>query len=169
MDLSALLLLLGLVFLVILFILAPLRQHRHVPQMDGGRDLSTLLAERDRVLKEIQELDFDHSLGKVPEDEYSLQRKALLKMGAEMMRQIDGMKQTQSQPVPLEEQAYAAVMENAASRADEVSDDDLELLIAERRASRKERTGGFCPKCGKPFLQSDRFCSCCGQPLGAHE
>ena len=44
-------------------------------------------------------------------------------------------------------------------------DDDLEALIASRKAGRKEKSGGFCPKCGKPILRSDRFCPHCGKSI----
>src|SRR5690349_50087 len=50
---------------------------------------SSLLAERDRVLNALQELDFDYALGKVPAEEYPLQRSALLKTGADVLRHLD--------------------------------------------------------------------------------
>ncbi|MBL1173273.1 MAG: zinc-ribbon domain-containing protein, partial [Chloroflexi bacterium] len=45
------------------------------------------------------------------------------------------------------------------------SDDDVEALIAARRKARKEKSGGFCPRCGKPVLASDRFCPHCGKSI----
>ena len=62
----------------------------------------------------------------------------------------------------------------AARRADaavqksgnrDVSDDDLEDLVASRRAARKEKSAGFCPKCCKPILRTDRFCPHCGKSI----
>jgi len=44
-------------------------------------------------------------------------------------------------------------------------DDDLESMIAARRKTRKEKSAGFCPKCGKPILVSDRFCPSCGKAI----
>jgi NADH pyrophosphatase NudC (nudix superfamily) len=46
-----------------------------------------------------------------------------------------------------------------------LSDDDLESMIAARHRTRKEKSAGFCPKCGKPVLVSDRFCPACGKAL----
>jgi hypothetical protein len=43
--------------------------------------------------------------------------------------------------------------------------DSLEELIATRRRDRQEKSAGFCPKCGKPALKSDKFCSRCGTTL----
>ena len=47
----------------------------------------------------------------------------------------------------------------------EITDEDLEELVAARRTARKDRSAGFCPKCGKPVLRSDRFCPACGKSI----
>lgn len=53
------------------------------------RLFSALMAERDRVLTALQELDFDNALGKVPAKDYPFQRAALLKTGADTLRRLD--------------------------------------------------------------------------------
>ncbi len=167
MDVSALFLIILTIVGIAAFVSWPVLKHWRIQQTAAGQELSTLLAERDRILKEIQELDFDYSLGKIPAGEYPVQRQVLLHSGAEILRQIDAMRPSRSEPV-FEDQGSARIQLEAAMEApgDRITDEDLEMLIAERRASRREKTGGFCPKCGKPFMQSDQFCSCCGQPLG---
>ena len=116
--------------------------------------LSALLAERDRVLIALQELDFDHTLGKIPADEYPSQRENLLQSGAGILRQLHEHSGATRKP---------AVKPGLARTTS--SDDEIEDLIANRRSMRKEKTGGFCPKCGKPVLLSDRFCPRCGHSL----
>jgi hypothetical protein len=165
MDVGAFFLLFILLVAIILFVARPFR-HIGGVQAASGQEVSTLLAERDRILKEIQELDFDNSLGKVPPEEFASQRKTLLHSGVEVLRRLDDLNQARQ----AESRALAAAA--ALARADSldpvktISDEDLEEMIAQRRTTRKEKTGGFCPKCGKPFLVSDQFCSCCGQPVG---
>src|SRR6266508_4180069 len=51
--------------------------------------MSSLLAERDRILNSLQELDFDYALGKIPQEEYPQQRAVLLKNGAGVLRRLD--------------------------------------------------------------------------------
>jgi hypothetical protein len=114
--------------------------------------LSTLLAERDRVLTALQELDFDYTLGKIPADDYPAQREALVQRGAAILRQLD-------------ERGVADKKPASRLPAPASTDDDLEDLIARRRSARKEKTGGFCPQCGKTVLLSDRFCPKCGYSL----
>ena len=50
---------------------------------------STLLAERDRVLTALQDLEFDFTLGKIPAEDYPIQRAELFKAGAEALRELD--------------------------------------------------------------------------------
>lgn len=167
MDLSAIFLLLGVLILVGMYVARPflVRERRQVSE---EHELSVLMAERDRILNALQELDFDHTLGKIPDEDYPSQRAALLQKGAEILRQLDEM-QPSLAPGSTEERIEAAI---AARRADAgtaqspaMSDDDLEEMIAKRRSARKDKAGGFCPKCGKPVLVSDSFCPNCGRPL----
>lgn len=150
---------------------------------------SSLMAERDRILMALQELDFDYALGKVPEDEYPVQRSALLKNGAEVLRRLENIQpaQTSGRSAPagqaetMEARIEAAVQ---ARRADAVKAgehqpanaskssnggvkvrDELEDIIASRKRERKESSAGFCPGCGKPVQKSDKFCSRCGTVL----
>jgi len=126
------------------------------------------MAERDRVINSLQELDFDFKLGKIPDEDYPSQRALLLQKGAEILRKIDSLA-----PQPASSQDADARIEKAiaAHRADasvaqaEISDDDVESMIASRRKGRKEKSSGFCPRCGKPVMVSDRFCPACGKSL----
>ena len=166
----------------------------HPDLLDHQR--STLLADRDRILNALQELDFDHALGKIPENEYPKQRALLMGDGAEVLRQLDSLEE-RPDSVEMDTRLEAAI---AARRADisitegvlegvptgstvdptaedgglqrsaantPVSDpdDELEVLIANRRRARQEKSAGFCHKCGGPLQLSDRFCPKCGASL----
>ena len=178
MDIGSLFLILGLFILVGLFVARPFfeRTARVVSQEE--QDLSALMAERDRVLNALQELDFDFALQKIPEAEYPAQRAILLQKGVEILRQIDAY-QPQAAATDVEARIEAAI---AARRADaarqpavrpaaaaaaviESPDDELERLLASRRRQRSEKAAGFCPQCGGPVQKSDRFCPRCGATL----
>ena len=123
--------------------------------------MSALLAQRERVLHALQELDFDFKLGKIPPGEYSVQRASLLQMGADALRRLDEIQAAQPEPF---EGLVGPVMPVATEQSIKpLADDELEDLIAKRRTERQQKAAGFCPKCGKPIMQSDRFCSSCGQ------
>ncbi|MFH1633324.1 MAG: hypothetical protein ABIG63_04830, partial [Chloroflexota bacterium] len=89
MDLGSIFLLLSLLILTALYIGRPLYERSATAVRPVEHELSALLAERDRVLNALSELDFDHALGKIPEDDYPLQRKKLIQRGAEVLRQLD--------------------------------------------------------------------------------
>jgi hypothetical protein len=159
MELGAIILLLAVLAIVGMYVEKPFTEHWRA-QAENGHEISPLLAERDRALTALQELDFDHNLGKVPAAEYPAQRAILLQKGADALRRLDGLQGVQ--PVLAEERLEAEV---AAPPVTPLSDDDLEDLIAKRRAVRKEKTAGFCPGCGKPIMQSDQFCPSCGRAI----
>lgn len=168
MEIAAILLTTGVTILVGLYLYAPLleRQGRRVTAEE--HELSSLLAERDRVVNSLQELDFDFKLGKIPEGEYPAQRAALLQRGADILRQIDSFSPQSASAQDTEsrlEKAVAARRADASAKQAPPTDDDLESLIVARRKARKSKSAGFCPKCGKPVLATDKFCPSCGKSL----
>ena len=169
MEIAAILLTLGVAILVGLYLYAPLleRQARGVTAEE--HELSALMAERDRVISSLQELDFDFKLGKIPEDDYPTQRTGLLQKGADILRQIDSFSPQSASAQEAEsrlEEAIAARRADASIKQAEVTDDEIESLVATRRKAHKNnKSAGFCPKCGKPVMASDKFCPSCGKPL----
>jgi hypothetical protein len=89
MQLTAILVSLALLILVAVYLYAPFIQKRARRVTEEEHELSALLAERDRVINSLQELDFDYKLGKIPEEDYPAQRASLLQSGADILRKID--------------------------------------------------------------------------------
>jgi len=168
MEIAAILLTLGVMILVGLYLYAPLLERSAQRVTEQEHELSTLMAERDRMLNSLQELDFDFKLGKIPEDEYPVQRAGLLQKGADILRKIDSfapqIDPAQDTDARLEK-AIAARRADGSSKTVESTDDDIESLIAARRKKHSNKSAGFCPKCGKPVMASDRFCPSCGKAL----
>jgi hypothetical protein len=169
MDFGSIFLILSLAIVVALFVSQPLLGKRPAVNQQSQRqaraedhDRSALLAERDRLLNALHDLDFDNTLGKIPEEDYPVQRAVLLKAGAEVLRKLDAM-------------GYKEESRSDASRVGKAQrkewpviaepDDELEEMIAAYRKERQEKSAGFCPKCGKPLRKSDQFCSRCGTSI----
>jgi hypothetical protein len=186
---GALLMVLAVAFLVGIYISQPFLRRLAVPlkkrKQDSDeieRQRSTLLAERDRILTSLQDLEFDHTLGKVPEEDFPQQRLVFLEEGAEVLRQLDELEPPEVQPRQSAEDRLEAAV--AARRADAKGNgngaasvaatvvtrrrqlanghDDVEKMVDARRLGRPEKAAGFCPHCGKPVQRSDKFCSRCG-------
>jgi len=171
MDLSAIFFLLAVLILVGMFLYAPFTARNRRGLTQDEHDSSTLLAERDRVINALQELDFDQKLGKIPDEDYPSQRAELLQKGADILRKLDELKPASTPDAEAEARLEEAV---AARRADapaparmstEITDDEVESLIASRRKTRNVKSAGFCPRCGQPVMTNDRFCPSCGKSL----
>lgn len=168
MELPAIFFSLAVLILVGIYLYAPFMERRARRVTEEEHELSALMAERDRVINSLQELDFDFKLGKIPEDDYPVQRSTLLQKGADILRKIDTLapQATSAQDTEVRlERAIAARRADASLAKVEVSDDDLESMISSRRRGRTNKSAGFCPKCGKPVMVTDRFCPSCGKSL----
>lgn len=147
MNIGAIFILLAILLLTALYIAHPLLEKTSAKVDRTNEDFSSLLAERERLLAAIEELDFDHELGKITDEEHSQQRQVLLQQGAAILQQLE-----------------QSDLERAL--APEESDDSLEALIAARKRELKgEKKGKFCPQCGQSIQSSDKFCAKCGANL----
>jgi hypothetical protein len=175
MDIGSIFLVLGLFVLVALFIARPFLEKKSVAVTQEEHDLSALLAEKYRMVTTLQELEFDHQLGKIPEEDFPTLRASLMQRGADLLRKIDEI-QPPAQPIAADDRLEAAISARRLAVAQahnggngsngvHVPDDALEQMIAVRRRGRQEKAGGFCPKCGGVVQQSDRFCPKCGASI----
>jgi hypothetical protein len=182
MDLASLLIILALLILVGLFIARPFLEGKSKAVSLEEHEYSALLAERDRLILALHELDFDHALQKIPADEYPAQRAVLLQQGADILRRIDAylpaaaaasaeerieaaIASRRAERIPRALPAEQAAVPAARSSSGAVAlaaDDELEARIAARRRSRSGKSAGFCPQCGGPLQAADRFCPKCG-------
>jgi len=159
MEIGAIFLLLVVLVAVLLYAAKPFTKQWKI-KVENSPEISTLLAERERSLSALQELDFDNGIGKIPAEEYISQRASLIQKGSEILRRLDELQD--AGVLPAEKDARREISEESGK---ELADEELESLIAKRRAMRQQKTAGFCPNCGKPILQSDLFCPSCGQKV----
>lgn len=164
METSATLLLLAVTVLVVLFIVRPLPAGWKNAVADDQRR-SVLLAERERILTALQELDIDQQLGKIPEQDFLPERTLLVQRGADTIRQLDGLGETAAAPARKRRPANDQDRLAGRARKGGIADEQLEDLLARRRSALHAKTAGFCPGCGKPVLTSDRFCPACGRAI----
>ncbi|HEX9027667.1 MAG TPA: hypothetical protein VF823_00750, partial [Anaerolineales bacterium] len=175
MDLGSIFLFIALLALVGLFVSRPLLEkkedvagsaHAFGPAGQEDQKHSSLLAERDRVLNALSELDFDYAVGKIPDEDYPPQRRSLLEHGAQVLRELDvaGRASGDGEQLATAVDSAEARLEAAiaarrmltaagAGRPDgrkggPAADDDIEIQIAARRRLRQEKASGFCPQCG---------------------
>lgn len=169
MELTAIFFALAVLILVGIYLYSPFMERRARRVTPEEHELSALMAERDRVINSLQELDFDYKLGKIPEEDYPAQRTGLLQRGAEILKQIDLLAPQPASAQDTEarlERAIAARRADASTAIVEIPDEEIEAMISARRKGRKDKSAGFCPRCGKSVMVTDRFCPSCGKSLG---
>lgn len=130
MGLGSIFLILALLILVALFVARPLVEDEDM-DWRGDPERSTWLAERERVLDALLELDFDHELEKVPDSVYAEQRQRLLAQGAEALKHLDALKTGQSGKKGVEKALAGRKKSGKGKR------DDLEALIAAHKKGKR--------------------------------
>src|SRR3972149_1670233 len=125
MAIGSLLIFLALLVLVALFVARPL--------LDIGEEESILdseasqwLAERERVLDALAELDADGKMGKIPEEIYAEQRELLMAKGEAAFQE-------------LEKADKVSPRKGRQKQAKKSPSDDLERMIAAYKANRARR------------------------------
>ncbi|UCG23172.1 MAG: zinc ribbon domain-containing protein [Chloroflexota bacterium] len=161
--------LLGLALLVIvgLFVTRPLFA-RDPHRRRRMSERQALEAQKEAVLVEIRNLDFDYETGKLQEADYQEQREAYIGQATELMMRID----------QLDEAYLKTADEPVTDSSPEPEYDAIEAAIARRRAktkpvpapdepvpAAKNGHSNFCPQCGQPADAGDRFCAHCGHQL----
>ncbi len=152
MDIGSILIMLAITILVIAFIARPFAGRGGSLASEGEQRLSSLQAERDKILSLVQEMELDHAAGKIPDEDYLPQRTAVVQRGAEVLRAIDGLQTAKPQATPRSGSELETQIESAVARLRQTT-------------ATTETSPGHCTQCGKPLVAGDRFCSHCGAPV----
>lgn len=148
MDLGSLLVILALGIMAAAFIAQPLIGRRGLGVMEEERHLSELLAERDRVLTTLQDLDMDFTMGKILREDYQTQRGKLVRYGAEVLKAIDELRGSVGEVIPEMDLEV-----------------EIESAVARLRRGEDQASGDTCSSCGREIIAGDRFCVHCGASL----
>jgi hypothetical protein len=187
MDIGSLLLGLALLLVIAFVVARPLLEQTGVRERQAS-PTDQLLGDRERVLTQLRDLDFDHAMSKINEVDYAAQRAQLMAEGVAILKQLDALALAPGQtagalgaayyaapaPAPADE-IEAAVAQLRARRAASArtpppadADAEIEASVAERRASKHSGAEKLvCGQCGTEAVPGDRFCARCGAPLPA--
>ena len=149
MTASALIIVLFIFILTGLIVLRPFFDKGYRLQKAGSGVYDSLLAEQERLLSAIEELDLDLELKKISSTEHELDRQHLLTQAAAVLRELD---------------KYSKPKKSKASKQaiDTSPEDDLEQMIKERRSQIQAQRTELCSSCGEKIVPGDQFCSQCG-------
>lgn len=155
MNIAAILIGLALFGIAILCIVRPFQQEqvkktKHLKDTNKGE-------ERIAVLSALRDLDFDHKVGKVSDEDYVPAREQLLAEAARYIQQQD------EKDSVLEE----LVQKRRASKTENCTECGAPLEAGQRFCSKcgSQANKVDCPSCGKKVRAGDLFCSSCGNQL----
>lgn len=136
---------------VMFFVGRPLFAQRGVVAAASRRKSrhAVLAEQRDAVYAAIRELDFDHRMGKVDDEDYERMRGEYTRQAVDVLKEMD--------------------RGNGRSRAaDEVEQEIASIRAGKRGGGGRTQTGTalFCPSCGAKVGEGDRFCARCGSKIG---
>jgi hypothetical protein len=161
MDLASLLVILALAIIVVGFIGRPLIEKRIAAVTDVSRYNSELQAEKDQILMNLQELDLDQAMGKLPVGEYESRRTSLVARGSVILKEIDRLEGATG--------VVSSQIEETAGQNTEDLEAQIEMEIRQRRGKVSAEVAGYCPQCGQPLHAGDRFCTKCGSQVHVTE
>lgn len=148
MDLGTVFIFTALFLLVLVYIARPFLRGGGVAVTETDRQLSTLKADKDRVLSALQELELDHAMGKLEDEDFRTQREGMVSNGAKILRNLDQL------------QTSAELVEN-----DLGLEDDIEAAVTKLRESMDVSEVRYCGVCGRKIVEGDQFCVGCGSSL----
>ena len=151
MELGSLLVVLFVFFLSGLFILRPFLVHTESGGRAGMTMRDSLVAERERLLHAIEEIDLEYELKKISSEEHTRSRDILLSEAAIVIKELDNLPKSGSA-----KRKKAAPVQDAGN---------LEKMIADRRKQLKGEMSLECPHCGESVKDGAQFCSHCGGTL----
>lgn len=166
MDLGSILIILALALIVGAVIARPLFEEQGRDRNTKEQKRSVLLAEEEKVLATLQELDMDFAMGKVLAEDYKAQRAALVTEGASVLKAMDEARVASSVDGAATGTTSEKVRLVAAHPAPD--EDEIEAEIARRRRPKGSQSG-YCGQCGRPVVAGDRFCSHCGASVAVGE
>lgn len=115
---------------------------------EGDPVLAELLNQRDATYRAIKEIEFDHAIGSLSEEDYRDLRERYKLKALGLLKAIK----------EREQQMRLGV----AARDEPAASDAIERAVSRRRARKDAST---CPRCGDATTPGARFCPSCGYEL----
>ena len=109
-------------------------------------ELEELAGQRDAAYRAIKELEFEHQLGNLSQQDFQALRERYRTEAAGILRQLERARRPEKETVPVSAGSQAQSSKSAPAPASAVG-------------------GRTCPACGKSAPADDRFCWHCGTSL----
>lgn len=130
-------------------------------QVEDDR-LTELLARKDSALRALKELEFDHQVGKISEEDYQRFNQRLSRQAIGLIQQLEKITPESS---ALDEQLEAEIAQRR--RAQPSVNSQPPAKIAPASVPAPAGALRFCTQCGAQLDPNHKFCGNCGTPIAA--
>ena len=116
------------------------------PRLPAADDspVADLIARKDALLRSLKEIEFDHTMGKLSDEDFQRLDGTLRRQAVTLLKQIE-----------------------KVSPELAVHDAAIEAAVAERRGRPAGHEHRHCTQCGVIMNPGDKFCAVCGASLSA--
>ena len=156
MNIAAILIGLGMLGVAILFVIRPF-QGKHIKSVKKSKTLVQNEEDRVAALSALRDLDFDHKIGKVIDEDYVPARAQLLAKAAQYIQQQEEEK----------DKLEALIQARRASKDSKCEKCGVSMETGQRFCNKcgAPVNSAACPSCGKKVRDGDLFCSSCGSQV----
>jgi hypothetical protein len=127
----------------------------------SGGLLPDLMAEKTAIYTAIRNLEFDHDVGNIDDDEFARLLRQHKAQAIELLRQIDSAKDRR----PSGKGAKAAQRGGQPKPSGQVKQQTKQSVAREKKAATAGAAIFACPSCGRAYEKGDGFCAKCGTKL----
>ena len=135
------------------YISMPLWLHATNAAHENLAPLDQLSERRDNLLRQLKELEFDHTMGKIETDDYTRLRREVAAETATVLTRLEKLQ------VP-------AASINVSRNLEMESEIEVQIARSRRRLA-AAKAQWHCAQCGRGMAESDKFCASCGTPCAA--
>jgi len=134
-------------------------------QVEDDR-LTDLLARKDSALRAIKELEFDHQVGKISEEDYQRFNQRLSRQAIGLIQQLE---KITPESAALEEELEAEIAKHRQAQAPARDLKTPSPVAVRPPVVAASGTTRFCTQCGTRLDANFKFCGNCGTPVALAE
>jgi hypothetical protein len=147
------------------YVIWPLvRQDAPLLPLEDDR-LTDLLTRKDTALRALKDLEFDHQVGKINDEDYQRFHERLSRQAVGLLQQIERITPESAQLDEQMEAEIAKLRRVEASPRTVVTATAVPTPIGGNGVAATAGAVRFCTECGTPLTPSFKFCANCGTPI----